>query len=102
MVLLVNREGIIKGGTDEGLKGVRLSNTDPGVQQLYNEGKRALLLREKGIFQWLHLVKNRPECHQCHDYRTKNNGFFVIEFSFIMLYVILHSGNSVLKWYGLD
>lgn len=80
-ILLVNREGIIKAGTDEKAMDMRLADTDPRCQRCYDEGKKALILLDEGIFQWIQPIRNRPECHRCHDYREKNNGFFVIDFS---------------------
>ena len=80
-VLLINREGIIKVGTDEKVIGTRLADTDPECQRCYEQGKKGVLNREKGVFQWIQPVENRPECYKCHDQRIKNNGFFVIDFS---------------------
>lgn len=81
-ILLINREGVVKGGTDTEINGKIFSSTDPACLRCHEKGQQGVFLNGKEIFRWTQHVRNKPGCYKCHDPKIKFNGFIVVDFSF--------------------
>ena len=80
-IWLINREGVIKAGTDSALVGVKLSPTDSRCRRCHEKGERRIVIKEENIFRWIQPVRNKPECHKCHSPEIKHNGIILIDLS---------------------
>ncbi len=76
-VVLVNNEGIIKAGSSSGDIGRTMRLWDLHLPS----GARAGTMGGDGAFRWLQEVRNRTECHGCHDPNVGQNGYIVIDFA---------------------
>jgi len=76
-VMLVNGEGVVKAGTAPGDVERKLPLRDRGLPDV----RRAGLSEGDDTFRWIQAVRNRPECHRCHNPKFAQNGLIIIDFS---------------------
>ncbi len=80
-IRLFNRDGIIKASTDRQDINARVTEEAPGCSGCHQKRDRGLLLKRENIFTWVQPVRNKTECHMCHDPSLRNNGIFIIDLS---------------------
>lgn len=80
-VLLVNREGLVKAGTDPDAIGTQIDISGAGQTRLEDERERAAAFAAGETFTWVQKIRNRQECHHCHRPQSQYNGAVIIDFS---------------------
>lgn len=68
-ILVVNDSGTIKAGTDDQDIGKTLQISKTPCPRFYEKGRTSIFLKDENIFRWIQPIKNRNECHACHDPR---------------------------------
>lgn len=81
-IWLINREGVVRAGTEMETNGIMLAPTDPRCARCHEKGRQDVFLNGKEIFRWVQPVRNRPQCFKCHDSSIKFNGVIIVDFSF--------------------
>ena len=80
-IMLLNRDGVAKVGTDKEPIGRKFSIHEAGCRECHEQGYKGPLVRDGSTYRWAAPVKNKQECHACHLASAKNNGVLVIDFS---------------------
>jgi PAS domain S-box-containing protein len=80
-ILLINKEGFIKGGTDNKSIGIKLSHNDEKCQRCHIKGQKGIFLKGEQTFRYAHPISNNPECYRCHGIQAAYNGVIIIDFS---------------------
>ena len=80
-ILLINREGLIKAGTDDKSVGIKLSPDDKRCQRCHIKGQKSIFLKGEQTFRYAQPIRNNPECYSCHGTETTYNGVIIIDFS---------------------
>lgn len=80
-IRLLNKHGVIKASSNEKEAGTVLSPDDPECRGCHEKGLRGLSIKSEGTFRWAQPVRNKPECHRCHNPSERLNGVFIIDFS---------------------
>jgi PAS domain S-box-containing protein len=79
-ILLVDREGLVKAGTDPDAVGTQIDFSGAGQAQHTGERGRAAVFAAGETFRWVQKIRNRQECHECHQ-PSQYNGAVIIDFS---------------------
>ncbi len=80
-IMLLNKDGVAKVGTDKQTLGRVFSLHDAGCRECHEQGNRGPLVRDGSTYRWASPVENKQECHACHPASAKNNGVLIIDFS---------------------
>lgn len=78
---LINNEGVVKAGTEPHIAGPVLSFDDSRCLRCHEKRKKGIFLEPDNVFRWSHPVRNKPECHTCHNPGMEYNGVIIIDFS---------------------
>jgi HAMP domain-containing protein len=88
MLMLLNRESVIRFAPDQKDVGTRLDLRDPNCQVCHQPGsppdrQNIVYITAQGqrVLRNCNPIENQPACYQCHDARVRLNGALITDFS---------------------
>jgi signal transduction histidine kinase len=90
-VMIVNHDGDVRIAGDASRVGERLDRDSPTCRVCHSmdpaERQRWVRLEDRGgeVLRTVQPIENRPECHKCHDPKTRYNGMLILDTSLVEL-----------------